>query len=365
MTPAASLPVGTRARKAGGRRESLESLLDERWSACRKAHRRCRKGLSEKTVHDLRVEIRRLLSTLTLLAAVLPGEPHKPLEVELKRCLKSLARLRDTQVQLGLVGAASRDHPELAEFHRHLRRRERRLEKRLKRELEEARNGRLARHAARLRRAARRATATPLRARQAGTAMHAAMTRQFNRVCALQRRMDAAQPATIHLVRVAFKKYRYMAESLARMQPGVTRRRLHAMHAHQTRMGEIQDIEALLNRVGRCLRKKTAGPFRRDLLHRRDRLVKRFLATADRLLDFRPADGHRHETSRQAEGAAANLAHHIASGAEPYLTTSGRGSGAGRNPHSSRAGRDEFMNIPGHPVAAGPAPESAQPVEAG
>lgn len=149
--------------------------------------------------------------------------------------------------------------------------------------------------------------------------MHAAMTRQFNRVCALQRRMDAAQPATIHRVRVAFKKYRYMAESLARMQPGVTRHRLHAMHAHQTRMGEIQDIEALLKRVGRCLRKKTAGPFRRDLLHRRDRLVKRFLATADRLLDFRPADGHRHETSGQAHGAAANLAHHIASGAKPSL----------------------------------------------
>jgi CHAD domain-containing protein len=59
-------------------------------------------------------------------------------------------------------------------------------------------------------------------------------------------RVDPAQPATIHRVRVAFKKFRYMVEIVHPMLEGYPEANLKRMNRYQTLMGEIQDAEVFL-----------------------------------------------------------------------------------------------------------------------
>ena len=77
------------------------------------------------------------------------------------------------------------------------------------------------------------------------------------------------------------------------MDTGSHSRQLRAMHAYQTRMGKVQDIEVLIGRAGKFAHKSKSSPstlilFQRELARLRQRLVKQFLASADRLQDFRP-----------------------------------------------------------------------------
>src|SRR5262245_19862192 len=118
--------------------QGLREVLELRWSSYRKALKRCRRKFSEKAVHALRVEIRRMQSMLLLLGAALPPDSVLPLQCELRARLKALSRLRDTHVQIDALAKLLDDQPELKSFRDWLRRRERRLTKRLKRELTEA-----------------------------------------------------------------------------------------------------------------------------------------------------------------------------------------------------------------------------------
>src|ERR1043166_4272584 len=95
--------LGFCAESAPRARHTLEGLLDLRWRSYCKAYKRCRKKFSENSVHVLRVEIRRMMSALSLVAAVVPHDPVLDAECELKAHLKALSRLRDTQVQIQAV----------------------------------------------------------------------------------------------------------------------------------------------------------------------------------------------------------------------------------------------------------------------
>ena len=58
--------------------------------------------------------------------------------------------------------------------------------------------------------------------------------------------VDPAQPSSVHRVRIAFKKFRYMLEIIFPILPGFPEAHLKNMHSYQTVMGEIQDVEVLL-----------------------------------------------------------------------------------------------------------------------
>ena len=59
-------------------------------------------------------------------------------------------------------------------------------------------------------------------------------------------RVDASDPATIHGVRLAFKKFRYMVEMLYPVLADFPKEHLKNMKNYQGAMGRIQDIEVLL-----------------------------------------------------------------------------------------------------------------------
>jgi CHAD domain-containing protein len=108
-----------------------------------------------------------------------------------------------------------------------------------------------------------------------------------------RRAIKPADPRTIHQTRVAFKRFRYMMESLSPALTGLSRRQLRALAYYQRRMGIIQDLEVLRRCVARFIRddKKTEPllrPFCHHLQQRRTRAVHSFLKSADRLLQFWP-----------------------------------------------------------------------------
>jgi CHAD domain-containing protein len=114
--------------------------------------------------------------------------------------------------------------------------------------------------------------------------------RAFDTVNARYRQVDPAKIVTIHRTRVAFKKFRYMVEALAKVLPGITDRHLRDMQTYQTRMGKIQDVEVLLARAEKFAKRTNLDLefFRRQLMRRRAGLVSRFMANADQLLGFWP-----------------------------------------------------------------------------
>src|SRR5216684_2765050 len=72
---------------APGTLEALSLSLKKRWKCYGKQLSRCQRKLSERAVHDLRVEARRLLSLLDLLAPFLVSGRFTKAQTALKRHL--------------------------------------------------------------------------------------------------------------------------------------------------------------------------------------------------------------------------------------------------------------------------------------
>jgi CHAD domain-containing protein len=299
------LVTGTEPRK--DLHQALEELLKRRWSSYGKALKRCRKKFSKKPVHALRVEIRRMQSTLSLLSAALPPDLILPLECELRDRIKALSRLRDTHIQIDATAEMLDAQPELKPFHGWLRRRERRLRKRLKRRLAEGRASRATPCLSRMRRALHDLSEYVEREQELEARLFRAVERTFVEVVRHYHHLASTNVAAVHRMRVAFKRFRYMAEALAGVVSDITGRQLRAMQVYQSRMGEIQDAEVLLKRA-----KKFAGKgkwdkgsfraFRAKMLRRRARVTKAFLASADRLLTFWPPQSRQVPYGRRTNG---------------------------------------------------------------
>ncbi len=270
---------------------SLSASLADRWLVYTRELGRCRARFSERAVHDLRVALRRLISALDMACAVAAGAPVRRVRREFRRLLGSCSALRDVQVQLLLVKDLHSRHPQVAVIRTMLLVRERRLVARLRKEIARVRTGEQADSMQMLREAIEKALGDSSRARLRRAAVAAAATAAFAE--AVRRRtMIDRRPASIHALRVAFKKFRYKAETLQPLLPWIDRERLRAMHAYQTRMGEIQDLEVFLGVVreqAMPLRRRGTPAFRPvvlELLARRRELVRVFHSRADELYEF-------------------------------------------------------------------------------
>jgi len=277
----------------------LAFLLAERVRAhrrrCRKRLARCREEFSEPAVHELRIEIRRLLSLLDLLQALGVAGDRARLRRVVKKRLDAFDELRDTHVQLSLLKPMWRDCPEARPLRKLLVRSETRAVTRLTRKLRDARLNRLNRRLKRLEAELHpRPGAVSSRAasrRQAATALRIA----FEHVRQLRRRVRPDDTATIHRLRIAFKQYRYMSELLVPMVPWLSPRRLKWMKAYQDLAGNIQDLEVLLGRVTQTVKDRELPAadvrrLRRQLAQHQRKAVAAFLARIDDLLEFQPPE---------------------------------------------------------------------------
>lgn len=232
-----------------------DSVLDYR-----KGVEGCRGKVSRKSVHRLRIAIRRMLACLELMGPEISERPA--MRRVLLRQLRALGGLRDAQVQLHRVTGECRRAPDLLALREYLRKRRRRRSKAALKEL---------------------AACDPLRWLVICRAdMHAALgnprlgprvRRLIDR--RLQQAIDPlfsftpstpADSATRHRARVLSREFRYMVEALRHAVRGREISDLLAsLCAYQRIAGKIHDNELLLKRIDHLVadERLAAEPVRR------------------------------------------------------------------------------------------------------
>jgi CHAD domain-containing protein len=270
----------------------LDASLKTQWKRYRKKLRRCQKSFSEDAVHDTRVEARRLVSLLELLSPFMNLRRARKVERLLKGHLDVFDDLRDTQVLVLAVGKMLRAFPSASAFYAHLLERERALTRSTRKNVKEVRTQRLGKlvRACRAEVESRRQKTAPEAVQRL---LAAAVHRAFTRTEQLRRRIDPRYTKTIHRTRIAFKRFRYMMETLAEYLPGTNDKLLDRMHQYQTMMGDIQDAEVLLQALQKFLRKQKIEPvpmrpFLKALIRRRHDLIRIYLIAAAELTEFWP-----------------------------------------------------------------------------
>jgi len=271
----------------------LAEALQARWQSYREQLRICQAEFSEEGVHELRVATRRLMAQLVLLSCVLQSPALEKARRVLKRRLAALGKLRDTHVQRTFISREVARFPELMLLRRFLERQERRLVKAAAATVGRCKTRKLEKWVAALKRALS-ASAHGSRAQaQLASAVLRAAANAFAETVERRQAIDLAHLSTIHQTRVAFKRFRYMVESLSPHITGLSKRQLRALAYYQRKMGIIQDLEVLQACVASYVGKhKTAEallrPFGRYLRRRRARALRSFLKSADLLYTFWP-----------------------------------------------------------------------------
>ena len=252
----------------------------------------CQERFSEDAVHDVRVEARRLLSTLELLGAFFSERDLRKIRRTLRRHLDTFDQLRDTQVQLNYTGRIMNLFPDARPFYNWLQARKARFTRKTRKAVKQIKTKRLGRRleilAGEIRRQRKR-----IPREQAFAIVRRAIREAFARVAHAGRQVRAADTRTIHRTRIAFKHFRYMVEAMAPLLPAVTEDHLRAMRGYQCMMGDIQDMEILLAALDKCAQAEAmpAAPARRlrnELIRWRRLLIRVFLNAAGRLQHFWP-----------------------------------------------------------------------------
>lgn len=270
----------------------LIDSLTKRWQRYLKELHRCKRGLSEAAVHDLRVATRRMISTLMMIGIVLPDARVRRLERRLKRLFDALSPLRDTQVQLLKLASETAAYPELETLITVLKVRERNLMKSLERRLLKLPTRTMGRMVSNLKRVLGEHFSRPRMHDVGLQALVGTASARFMTAVAFNARVGASRPRTIHRARVAFKKFRYTCEALSPMLPWLSKNQMKAMDAFQTRMGNIQDGEVLRALVDTFARKrplqsrrKLSG-FQRSLRQQQRERIAEFVHSANELFSF-------------------------------------------------------------------------------
>ncbi|MCA2001431.1 MAG: CHAD domain-containing protein [Chloroflexi bacterium] len=262
----------------------LLNSLASCWERYKSELKTCRTEFSEEAVHDFRVAARRLMATLDLLRAMMPGVKIKKIRRTLKDQLDNLDDLRDVQVILADISETIQDQPALKPFQEYLLRKEKKLLRIARREIGALKTADLSSRIKRL----ERAVAFPSNNLEAG--LMAAADSTYRRVIERCAQIDPAQPVTIHRLRIAFKKFRYTVESIRPLLKDFPEDSLKRLRDYQTLMGDIQDMEAALRELAEFETFAPAGynpeTLRRYYLERRAFAIARYLEAKDEVFLF-------------------------------------------------------------------------------
>ena len=182
--------------------------------------------------------------------------------------------------------------PELQGFHAFLLTRERKLVRRLSADVKTVKTRKVEKAIGAALEELEVCLDTPEMQQEKRTEAIGAVEAAFNRVVERKQVIDPADSASIHRMRVAFKKFRYMVESLAPLLRRVTSRQLKAMNTFQGLMGDIQDAEVLCTSVmdfthdGDGESAESLSSTLEELSRRRTALIDAFLESADRVYTF-------------------------------------------------------------------------------
>lgn len=272
-------------QKAPGGMDFLGASTRASLRLFRRQLRRCRRRLDADSVHDLRVAARRFMVWCDLLAWLQAEASVTVARRRVKRLLRALAALRDLQVQLELLQAMPRAAMAgvrvcrrwyLREMDVEMKRVDRCCRRLAARKIADGlRDGlkSLGPQRNRRPRSDRLDTDAEIRRWVRSLAARAGRT---------HRRVNAADPDSLHRLRIALKHLRYALEALAELPMASTKTGLLSLRARLDLLGEIQDADVFQRRLGVAVKvhPRHAGALRvlvRWLLRRREARIRRFL----------------------------------------------------------------------------------------
>jgi len=208
---------------------------------------------SDEAIHDLRVAIRRVLAWIAVREALLgPDKQLREGRSSLKRLMAPLGKLRDAHVKRDWIRNIVPEGDEPSHLYAvQVASDVLRWESRVRKRLGERSTRRL--------RVPLPGGAGGLGGRLEASILAPDILGRLERQVSRHRdaALDPAHPEALHRMRLAFKKYRYAAETLLPLFPKATEETEKRLHAFQTLLGTIHDFDVIL---------AEAHAFRRDIL---------------------------------------------------------------------------------------------------
>jgi len=234
------LPAASR-RKVG---DTLSTGLRQSW---KKLRRRARKGLPgprsknlDEAVHELRAAARRFHSIARILPDSVPNRKAKRALRVAEDLLDSTGDFRDITVQHDGLESFVRGNSKVAKkVDRYFRRRHRREARKLSRAMDSLR---LRKAHRRLRRLAKDLRADKKSRDTAARTLAAA----FDEIRSARQNVNPTDPRSVHRLRIALKRFRYILEILEPVLPAVRGQRASSVKSLQRTMGDIRDNETLV-----------------------------------------------------------------------------------------------------------------------
>jgi len=159
--------------------------------------------------------------------------------------------LRDRQVMLDRVSQDMSTLPELEPFQNYLEKREQRKQRSDEKHIKNVKLGNIDKRLPKIRGAIEGLSADELHGR-----LPQAVDGSYLTVIQCYSEIDPAQLASIHHLRVAFKKFRYMIEAIHSCLPDFPESELQLMHDFQTQMGNVHDTQILLETLAEFAEKR-------------------------------------------------------------------------------------------------------------
>ncbi len=255
-------------------KDLLLDSLDTCGTAYRQKLKLCRAEFSKNAVHDLRTSIRRLLATLEVVAFFTSASRIEKLSDRLKEQLDGFSDLRDIQVMLDKASEDISMYPELEPFQDYLKKREKRKQRTDEKHIETIKPGGIYKRLLKIQEAVEDLPASELHGKlpQAVDEAYLTVVQRYSEI-------DPPQLVSVHHLRVAFKKIRYMVEAIHPCLPDFPEAQLTRMHDYQTQMGTIHDTQVFL---------ETLAEFAEDNHSYEPRSVRCFYeqSLADKLSDY-------------------------------------------------------------------------------
>ncbi len=262
----------------------LLDALDERWKNYRAELKRCRTEFSNEAVHDLRSSARRMLAFIQVMNAISPRPRLQKLNRAFKDQLDEFDQLRDTQVILADVSETLQELPQLQEFEVHLQGVEKGLLKTLRKKLKVIDLFDVSKRIRRMH--------ASLKTESDDNLILPILQAVDDAFLLTKQRQNWINPAaanTIHRVRLTFKTFRYMVEIVHPLMNDFPPENLKRMHEYQSLMGEIQDVEVIMQALAEAplsLSSLDPEPVRRYYERCHAEAISAYLAVTDQLDTF-------------------------------------------------------------------------------
>ncbi len=219
----------------------LMDLIDQNWVKYKSECELCRYEFSSDAIRAVRIATRRMLALVQLLDRLNLGANLRNIRCALKDQLDGFDSLRDTQVVLTEISGTIQEIPDLLSFQEFLQKTEKRLLRTIKKKFRQIKPGES------IKRIVKKSEIfNPEEMENITVRMLHTVDEAF--LITLQR-VSWVRPfeaATIHSVRLAFKKFRYLVEMIHPALGNFPQVNLKHMKDYQGAMGRIQDIEILL-----------------------------------------------------------------------------------------------------------------------